>query len=158
MLMPGQRRARAHEFVSQYHDDLGEMQPNTDENMASVAMLERNYQVRGQTRQHYLLGVVAVGDKWRMLKHTLAIDTVNKPFGLNYMSEASIQNGRKLTIPYVQLDETRLYVGKNTVEDRIWSDGAMQRETRAGIHPLPIMLDNFGAMVTEAKEAGWQIL
>lgn len=158
MPFPGEYRARAHEFVSQYHDDLKELQPDSDEKIASVAMLERNYEVRGQERQHYLLGVVAVAGRWRMLKHTLAIDTVNLPFGLNYRAEASIQNGRKLTVPYAQLDETQLFVGMATVEDRIWADGAMQRETKAGTQQLPVMLDNFGAMVTEAKEAGWQIL
>ena len=159
MLRPGDRLQSGYEFISEYHDGLADLAAQTTERTATVALIERHYIAQRRERTHYALGTIAVGQQWRMLKHSLAITTVNQPFTLNYRSRAVIQPAHKLTVPYSHIPQSSLYLGAETVRDHIWdSVEELMEPTRIGIQPFPIFLDHLESMVAEAKETGWDII
>lgn len=158
MLRPGDRLQSGYEFISEYHDGLTDLTQHS-ERTATLTLVERRYVAQRYERTHYAVGAIAVGQKWRMLKHSLAITTVNQPFSLNYRSQAVIQPAYKLAVPYSHIPQSSLYLGAETVRDHIWdSVEELMEPTRVGIQPFPIFLDHLESMVAEAKEAGWDII
>lgn len=151
------RLQEAHEFVSSFHDAMNELEAVSTKT-AIVAMVERTYETQRRTRSHLMIGTIAMGQSWRYLKHTLAINTVNLPFTMNYRAQAVIQQTHKLSVPYAQLAETDLYVGADCVRDHVWDlADELLENNRVGVTPFPILLDHFESMVDQAKEIGWNI-
>lgn len=157
-MAPGQRLQLSHEFVSRYHDEVA-AQCRPADMAATVLMVERTYEAQRKLRSHYALGTIAIGQQWRYLKHSLAITTVNRPFTMNYRTQAVIQPTRKLTVPYSHIPQLEIYVGVEEVQDHLWemSDELLE-SNRVGIKPFPIFLDHLESMISEAKAADWDII
>lgn len=152
------RLEAGNEFVAEFQSAFSDGRDWSDMT-ATVAMIQRTYETRWQTRTHLALGTVAVGQTWRFLKHSLAITTVNLPFTMNYRAQAIIKPTKKLTLPYSHLPQIDVYVGTENVRDHVWemSDELLE-SNRVGVTPFPILLDHFESMISQAKETGWDVV
>lgn len=158
MLKPGDKLQESREFISGYHDEIADHCQSADMT-ATVLMIERTYEAQRRLRTHFVVGTIAIGQQWRYLKHSLAITTVNRPFSLNFRSQAIIQPITKLTVPYNHIPQLDMHVGVEEVRDHLWDmTDELLESNGVGLKPFPIFLDHLESMISEAKEADWNIV